>query len=68
MGTPDAYFEWLERLEATGKYNLSDIGIDADLKTIKEDPRFQKLYPTPEEFADPFVERTAILQEWEGGS
>lgn len=60
-GDADEAFRWLGRLKQGGKFNLSDIGVDADLTTLKDDPRFVKLYPTPAEYADPFVERIGYL-------
>ena len=67
-GDADKALEWLERLHATGEFNVTGIGIDTDLKGVKDDSRFQKLFPTAEEFADPFVESTKVLHEWDGDS
>jgi len=65
-GETDEAFDWLERLKKSGEFNLSDVGLDTDLESLKDDPRFGKLYPSPEEFADPFVEPTNIVHEWDG--
>ena len=67
-GDADKAFEWLERLHATGEFNLTGIGIDSDLNSVKDDPRFQKLFPTAGELADPFVEPTKVLRQWDGDS
>jgi hypothetical protein len=65
-GEPDNAFAWLERLHETARFNLTGIGIDPDLASLKDDPRFGELFPTPAEFAAPFVEPASIIHEWAG--
>jgi hypothetical protein len=65
-GETDACFAALEELRGTKAYNLTDIGLDDDFVSLSDDPRFQKLYPSPEDYADPFVEPATILKEWRG--
>ncbi len=65
-GEADKAFEWLERLRDTAEFNLTGIGVDADLASLKGDPRFDDLFPTMAEFAEPFVETTRVIHEWSG--
>ena len=44
-GDADKAFEWLERLHATGEFNVTGIGIDADLKGVKGRSAFSKTFP-----------------------
>ena len=67
-GDTDEAFEWLGRLQGTGEFNLTGIGIDADFASVKDDPRLQRLFPTASELADPFVEPVGIIHEWRGES
>jgi hypothetical protein len=65
-GNADRAFEWLGKARATKKYDMTVIDGDADLASIKDDPRFAALRPAAADFADPFVEPTKILREWRG--
>jgi len=67
-GDKDAAFEWLEKARATKKVDLTQIGTDADAVSLKDDPRFARLFPSKAEFADPFVEPATIIREWDGES
>ena len=46
--------------------DTSVVGIDPNAANLRDDPRYASLFPTPEEFADPFVEDVVVLQEWRG--
>ena len=59
-------FEWLVKAQETGRVDMTKIEIDTNLEILKEDPRFKELLPKAEDFRDPFVEETRILQEWVG--
>jgi hypothetical protein len=65
-GDADRALEWLGKARATRKYDMTQIENDADLTTLKTDPRFVALRPVPADFADPFVEPTKIVREWKG--
>lgn len=65
-GDKDEAFSWLMKARESGKVNMTNVGIDPKAQSLKDDPRFQALYPTPEEYADPFVEPADIIQEWVG--
>ena len=51
-----AAFEWLGRAKATRKVDMTQIESDPNLSSLKADPRFRALLPTPADFAQPFVE------------
>ena len=61
-----AAFEWLERARATRKLDMTQIESDPNLSALKADPRFHALLPTPEIFAQPFVETVNVIREWDG--
>lgn len=63
---PDRAFEWLAKAKATGTLDMTQIQTDADLVSLKSDPRFLALLPAPSDFADPFVEPTKVVREWVG--
>ncbi|HKA37226.1 MAG TPA: FG-GAP-like repeat-containing protein [Thermoanaerobaculia bacterium] len=65
-GNSDAAFEWLSKVKATRKMDMTFMQVDPNLESLKADPRFARLQPAPEEFADPFVEKVKILREWDG--
>ena len=65
---PDRAFEWLAKAKATKRFDMSVMQTDADLEALRSDPRYAKLLPAKEDFADPFVEPTRILHEWQGES
>ena len=62
----------LEELRAGGKFDLSQVMIDAQLAALRDSgeyrARFALLPPTPEEVDDPFVEETTVIHEWRGES
>lgn len=63
---PDRAFEWLAKAKATKRFDMSFIQVDNDLDALRGDPRYAKLLPAKEDFANPFVEETKILGEWHG--
>lgn len=66
QGQPDRAFEWLERVRATGNFDMTQLEADAKFASIRTDPRFRRLMPTDAFFADPFVEPVTIVREWRG--
>jgi len=62
----DKAFEWLAKVKATQKLDMSMIETDTDLESLRGDPRFTALLPRPEDFANPFVEPVKVLKEWDG--
>lgn len=65
-GDKDAAFDWLGKAKASKKVDMTQIEVDADLASLKGDPRFAALMPTAEEFAKPFKEDVRVLREWDG--
>ncbi len=65
-GDSAAALDQLHQLAALGKADLSQISIAPDFESVRDDERFQELLMKPEDFADPFVEPTRVLQEWVG--
>ena len=62
----DAAFQWLGKAKATRKLDMTQIEADADLASLKSDPRFRALLPVAADFADPFVEPVTVIREWDG--
>jgi hypothetical protein len=62
----DAAFEWLAKAKATRKLDMTQIDGDANLTSLKPDPRFRALLPAAEDFANPFVEPVKVVREWDG--
>ncbi len=58
-------FEFLEKAK-TFHADLTNLPGDADLASLRADPRFTALIPKPADFAHPFVEPVKILREWDG--
>ena len=65
-GDKDRAFEWLGKAKATRQIDMTQIETDADLASLRADPRFKALLPLPSDFAAPFVEDVRILREWTG--
>ena len=64
----EAAFEWLQRAKATRRWDMSVLETTPDFDVIKNDARFAKLLPSPDDFKNPFVEPVTILREWDGES
>ena len=64
QGEPETALDWLGRLRATGRADLTRVAFDPDFQTIHDDPRLAALYPSAQQLADPFVEPVRILHEW----
>jgi len=67
-GKNDLAFEWLDKARATKRVDLTQVGTDADAASLRDDSRYASLFPTKAEFADPFVEQTVVIREWDGES
>jgi len=62
----DEAFKLLGQLRESGSFDMSLILSDDELKGLRNDARFDKLIPKPEDFANPFVEKVRIIHEWIG--
>jgi hypothetical protein len=57
---------WLNRARESRRYDMTQMTVDADLKSYISDPEFSALLPGPADFADPFVEKVHVIHEWRG--
>jgi hypothetical protein len=62
----DAAFVWLGKASATRKLDMTQMQNDANLVSLRNDPRYTALLPKPEDFTNPFVEKVKIIREWDG--
>lgn len=67
-GETDSAFAYLLQAKNTAAINITRIGVDPRSASLREDPRYQKLFPTEDEFAHPFLEDVTILRQWTGES
>jgi tetratricopeptide (TPR) repeat protein len=65
-GDKEEAFGLLQILRASGNFDMDLVKTSADLQGLQTDPRFEKLFPKPEDFANPFVENVKIIHEWVG--
>jgi hypothetical protein len=65
-GDADHAFEWLRRARESGRYDMTEMTVEEDLKSLRTDPRFSALLPRAEDFEHPFVEPVKIIREWRG--
>lgn len=62
----DEAFRLLQTLRASGNFDMDLVKTSNDLASLREDPRFEKLLPKPEDFAHPFVEKVKVIHEFVG--
>ena len=62
----DNAFDWLLKAKKTGEVNMTSIGGNPAGKNLQDDARYQSLFPSEAEYADPFQENTQIIHEWTG--
>ena len=62
---PQAW-HWLERAQATHRFDMSQITEDPNLTPVNHDRRFMALLPRAADFEHPFVEPVKIIHEWRG--
>ncbi len=67
-GDLDQAFAWLDRAKATGTVDVTGVDADPAADKLRGDPRYRALFPSPAEYAHPFVEPVKILREWDGES
>ncbi len=65
-GDKDRAFALLQSVRDSGSFDMDLVQSNADLASLQNDPRFARLLPKPEDFANPFVEKVKILHEWKG--
>ncbi len=59
-------FEWLFLAKDSANVDVTAIGTSNNIEKLKADPRYAALFPTKEQYADPFVEPVHIVHEWRG--
>ena len=57
-GELDDAFAWLEK--AKTRTDITSIALNPVSENLREDPRYQKLFPTPADYEDSFVEEAVI--------
>jgi hypothetical protein len=65
-GDKDAAIDWMRKAKATKRLDMSYLDFDADAASLRSDPRYKDLLPTPADFANPFVEDVKVIREWDG--
>lgn len=65
-GDRDQAFATLAAVKASRQVDMSQAALDDDLASLRADPRFASILPSPADFAEPFVEPVKILHEWDG--
>lgn len=63
---PDKAFEQLTALRNGGNFDMDLVQSNADMASLRVDPRFATLMPKPADFANPFVEKVKVIHEWVG--
>jgi FG-GAP repeat len=61
-------FEYLNRAQASHRYDMTEISEDLHLAGLRKDSRFHALLPKAADFERPFVEPVKIIREWRGES
>jgi len=65
-GDRDGAFAWFGKAHATGRIDMTQLGVEPDVTPLRTDARYAPLLPTPEDFAHPFVEDVNVIREWDG--
>jgi len=65
-GDKDSAFTWLARAKASRRIDMTQLQNDDDAASLRADPRFASLLPSPEDFREPFVENVRVIREWDG--
>ena len=65
-GDRDRAFEWLGKAKASRRLDMTQIQVDPDVASLRDDARFAALMPAPADFESPFVENVKIVREWRG--
>jgi len=66
LDRPDEAFDALAEAKADGTFDVTAIGLSPDAATLRDDPRYVEVFPSPEVFDRPFAEDVEILHEWRG--
>lgn len=61
----EAAFDWLRKVAATRRFDMSSMEFDPRFDELHADPRFAGLLQTPDLASRPFVEDVKIIGEWD---
>lgn len=64
----DGAFETLIKVKESNTFNITNIGLNPAGAMLSNDSRYRSLFPTQEEYADPFEENVEIIHDWSGES
>ncbi|MDQ2765853.1 MAG: FG-GAP-like repeat-containing protein [Gemmatimonadota bacterium] len=67
-GNKDSAFALLAKTRASKNYDMTQLDVDSVYASLRGDPRYSPLLPTPKDFADPFVEKVKVIREFDGDS
>ncbi len=62
----DNAFKTLGEVKASGQINLTQMDLDPRTTNLREDARYRSLFPSQQQYDNPFVESTRIIQDWQG--
>ena len=63
----DMAFETLKKVKNTNGFNITNVGLSPASSILEQDPRYKQLFPSSEEYKDPFLEKNVeILRDWKG--
>lgn len=62
----DAAFEWLLRAKESGTVLTANAALSPAATVLQADDRYALLFPDASEYAAPFVQDRAVLQDWYG--
>jgi hypothetical protein len=65
-GAADESFKLLRQLRDSGSYDMDLVKASEDFRALRADPRWEKLFPQPADFVNPFVEPVKVVHEWVG--
>jgi len=66
LGDADRAFDWLLRAKATGTVLTPNVALSPAAAVLQSDERWATLFPDQSEYAHPFVENRAVIQDWYG--
>ncbi len=66
QGNHDEAFKWLLLARDSARVDVTSIGLTKNIEAFKSDSRYQTLFPTPDQYAEPFVESVQVIHDWHG--
>ena len=59
-------FLWLGKARESRRYDMTQLTQQAEMTTMRADPRYLTLLPRQEEFEHAFIEPVTVIREWRG--